>query len=56
MAVQFAVNDRTQRVMVRVIDARTGAVLREMSSTALAVVAARIGRAVGDSPAKVLMQ
>jgi hypothetical protein len=56
VAVQLAMTDRTQRVVVRLIDARTGAVLREMPSTALAVAAARIGRVVDGSPAKALMR
>lgn len=55
VAVQLAMTDRTQRVVVRLIDARTGVVLREMPSTALAV-AARIGRVVDGSPAKALMR
>ncbi len=52
VAVQLAMNDRTQRVVVRLIDARTGAVLREMPSTALAVMAAKVGRAVHGSAVK----
>jgi hypothetical protein len=44
VTVQLVMNVRTQTVTVRVIDARTGTVLREMPSTALAAVAARIGR------------
>ncbi len=53
VTLQLAMNDRTQGVVVRLIDARTGAVLREMPSTALAVVAARVGRAVHGSAPKV---
>ncbi|OLC30663.1 MAG: hypothetical protein AUH31_04275 [Armatimonadetes bacterium 13_1_40CM_64_14] len=56
VAVQLTMNDRTQRVMVRLIDARTGAVVCEMSSTSLVVVAARIGRVVHDRSAKALMR
>jgi uncharacterized FlaG/YvyC family protein len=56
VTVQFVMNARTQTVMVRVIDARTGAVLREMPSTALAAVAARIGRSVGGRSAQALMR
>jgi hypothetical protein len=56
VAVQLAVTDRTQRVVVRLIDARTGAVLREMPSTALAVAAASIGRVVDGGSAKALMR
>lgn len=56
VAVQLAMDDSTQRVVVRLIDTRTGAVLREMPSTALAVVAARVGRGVPGSAAKVSMR
>lgn len=56
VALQIVMNDRTQTGVVRVIDARTGAVLREMPATALAAVAARIGRSVGGSSAKALMR
>jgi hypothetical protein len=52
VAVQLAMNDRTQHVVVRLIDARTGAVLLEMPSTARAVVAARVGRVVHGSAVK----
>jgi hypothetical protein len=50
VALQLAMNDRTQQVVVRLIDARTGVVLREMPSAALAV---RVGRAVHGSAPKV---
>ncbi len=50
---QLAMNDRTQGVMVRLINARTGAVLREMPPTARAAVAATVGRAVHGSAPKV---
>jgi FlaG protein len=56
VAVHLVMNDRTQGVVVHVIDARTGAVLRAMPSTALAAVAARIGRSVGGSSAKAMMR
>jgi uncharacterized FlaG/YvyC family protein len=56
VAVQFAMNDRTQQVVVRLIDARTEAVLLEMPSTALAVVAARVGRVVHGSAGKASMR
>jgi len=56
VVVQLAMTDRTQRVVVRLIDARTGAVLREMPSTALAVAAASIGRVVDRGSAKALMR
>lgn len=51
-AVQLVMTDRMRGVVVRVIDARTGAVLREMPPTALAAVASRIGRAVGGTSVK----
>ena len=56
VVVQLAMDDRAQRVVVRLIDGRTGAVLREMPSTSLPVVAARVGRGVHGSAAKVSMR
>jgi nucleoside phosphorylase len=56
VAVQLAMNDRTQHVVVRLIDARTGAVLLEMPSTALAVVAARVGPVVHGAATKASMR
>lgn len=56
VAVQLAMNDRTQHVVVRLIDARTGAVLLEMPSTALAVVAARVGPVVHGTATKASMR
>jgi hypothetical protein len=53
VTLQLAMNDRTQGVVVRLIDTRTGAVLREMLPTALTVVAAKVGRAVHGSAPKV---
>lgn len=55
VALQLAMHDGT-RVVVRLTDLRTGAVLREMPSTAVAVLAARIGRVVRGRSAKALMR
>jgi hypothetical protein len=49
LMVQLSMDDRTGRVVVRVIDPRTGAMLRAVPSTALAAVAAKIGRSVRSS-------
>jgi hypothetical protein len=46
LAAQLTMDDRTRRVVVRLIDVRTGATIREVPSTVLATVAARIGRVV----------
>lgn len=45
VAVHLAIDEQRHQVMVRVIDSRTGATLREMPSTTLVAVAAQIGRA-----------
>ncbi len=54
LAAQLTMDDRTRRVMVRLIDVRTGATLRELPSAVLAAVAARIGRVVGGNNGRTL--
>ncbi len=46
IAAQLYVDERTRRVMVRLIDTRTGTSIRELPPVALAALAARIGRPV----------
>lgn len=49
IAAQLYVDERTRRVMVRLIDTRTGASIRELPPVALAALAARIGRPVAQA-------
>lgn len=46
LAAQLAVDERTRHIVVRVIDTRTGDAVRELSTAALAALAAKIGRAI----------